>query len=362
MNYQGPRARKPFKSCLTVQPSLGTLESFLQTRGRDPKRRKLDEKSPYFGNATPSLGQEANEVTGSIAVGGNNTEMTTDESQLRSDVWTANILPRCLAPTTSFLLILSASLLQTDRHLIRSLETYSPAPRLIFRDYNIKSPRTNGSAVTDEEADVTVSPQTGIILTTSQETTQVHLPGHSDDVRKTFKSPLQERIARISERYENIYVLVRVPSIAGAKIPAIDAGTMSSILSLHVFCVSLARNVTPLLIPGSENVLMAWICSIASHHGICSGKDEDVAWSSYLDEETQWEIFLRHAGLNAFAAQCVLGALKTVGDRKGGDGVTLPGLSLFIEMDPAERRALFSGLVGERLLNRAEKILEQQWQ
>lgn len=348
----------PSNNFSPVQSSLGSLYSFLQTRGKRLKREKPGETSPYFGNAAVEPVPEATQVTG--AAGGSIPEMITEESHLEYDSLIPNILPRGPPSTTALVLILSASLLQSDRHLIRSLETHSPAPRLIFRDYKIKNPQATRSAGTEEEADISVSPQTGIILTTSQATTQAYLPGH----RGVFRSPLQERIARISQRYEQIYVLVRLPTLTIGTIPATDARTMSSILSLYVFCASLAPvcTVIPLLVPADETELTVWICSISGHHGPFPKEDVDVASSSYLDEETRWEVFLRHAGLNAFAAQSVLAVLKSLGGGQGDDGAGVAGLSLFIEMNPAERRALFTEVVGERLLARVEKVLQQNWQ
>ena len=83
-----------------------------------------------------------------------------------------------------------------------------------------------------------------------------------------------------------------------------------------------------------------------------------------VETETQWELFLRRAGLNPFAAQVVLLVLREEGKLKLGstyDQGTVPALSGFIEMSSETRRRLFAGLIGERVLKRVEDIMDE-WQ
>jgi hypothetical protein len=122
--------------------------------------------------------------------------------------------------------------------------------------------------------------------------------------------------------------------------------------------------VIPLLVPASKTEFTDWICSIARKHATETGTDtaaqeSDIAWASYLDEETQWEVFLRHAGFNPFAAQTVLVIAKMASQ---SSGMSVQGLSLFVEVDSAKRRTLFASVVGQRVLARVERVVEQDWQ
>lgn len=85
-----------------------------------------------------------------------------------------------------------------------------------------------------------------------------------------------------------------------------------------------------------------------------------------LQEETLWEIFLRQAGLNAFAAQAILAKLKgpETGDIEMGprDSVVYFGLAAFIRMSLQERVHRFERLLGGRnLTERVSKVLDAQW-
>lgn len=435
----------------SAMSTLGTLSTFMETRGRETKRRKI-ESSPYFDKPpSDSVATESSTIQGQVHETHDNEKIPTDPDPDPDYNYLTPLVPQNEHQfKTPLLLIVSAVLLQSDRHLVRRLENLSPAPKLIFRDYTSFSNRgvRSKEIITEEEeheADIIVSPQTGIILTTSQETTQVYLPGHKKkasssskaDNSTSFDSPLRERIARVAMRYELIYVLIRLPVLETRKGPATgvdrtspdsksqsrpepiatDPKTLSSIRSLTAFCALLGQfsTVIPLLVPASEAELVDWICSIAQKHtlstagvfppaeesssGVISSissdhsKEESLPSSfsrfSYLDEETQWELFLRRAGFNPFAAQTVLGIVKTIyqRDNKQDTGPTdssifpdiptttnastvresMPGqapagLSLFIELYPSEREHLFGKIVGERVLRRVERCIVQDWQ
>jgi hypothetical protein len=484
LNYQKIKNKSSnIPMCNAMFPSafstLGTLSTFMEIRGRGNKRRKT-EKSPYF-NEVSSENIMTNSSNIQVQVHGAtlNDEMPEEGTPEPDYTYSKpETFRNATQSSTPLLLIISAALLQSDRHLVRRLENSPHAPRLIFREYTafmsrgfrskeIKTVTEKVKLDEQKEADIIVSPQTGIILTASQETTQLYLPGHKrkkppgavDGVRSSgFDSPLQERIAHVAMRYEQIYVLIRLPLESGQNIPltgidskssaksklmATDTKTLSSIRSLMAFCASIGRfsAIIPLLVPASEIEIVDWICSIARKHAFNpteiqkrisqSRRTQDVVSSyfaattpstdeflsspslvcssllSYLDEETQWEIFLRRAGFNPFAAQTVLGILKIIYQQRvdsvGGinndtgeegrkgpdDSKALPeististvsgntnigpevttgsvppaqGLSLFVELDRAERGRLFGEIVGERVLRRVERCILQDWQ
>lgn len=88
-----------------------------------------------------------------------------------------------------------------------------------------------------------------------------------------------------------------------------------------------------------------------------------------LETETRWELFLRRAGLNPFAAQIVLLVLKKEEGNSCSNtaaynnmGTKTSGLSRFVEMSSETRRRLFTGLIGDRVLKRIEAIMDNDWQ
>jgi hypothetical protein len=340
-------------------PSLGTLSSFMQTRGRENKRRKIQNTSSYFnGPSAPRLDTER----------ATNTERTPPEQSdlQKTPTNDCNSYPQFPPRELKrpLLLILSTSLLHTNRPLINSLESLpSPTSRLIFRDYT-----TRNSAVLDsnivEEADIIPSPKTGIILMTSQQTTQTHLPGHGS---RELSSPIKERIVRVTQRYESLYILIQVP-------PSLDTKTISSIRELNAFCLALSNICTIQTLLAQTDHTLEWVLVIATKHAVSTttttassegGTQEETLWSSYLDEQTQWELFLRRAGLNPFAAQSVLDILRN-SSMPSQDGTSDDGrvrdLSRFVEMSREARRELFRDDIGQRVLQRVENAVEMDWQ
>ncbi|KAH8696302.1 hypothetical protein BGW36DRAFT_462192 [Talaromyces proteolyticus] len=347
--------------------SLGTLSSFMQTRGQNKKRQRPSNESPYFNNPPMSNNVSVQE-SGEVA----KTEEITPESPFPQHASQNDLSKPCFRfplkeSVKPLLLILSTTLLQANRSLVHSLENVSTTQnlRLIFRDYT--SRLQTKSTVPDtpgivEEADIICSPSTGILLTTSQETTQKYLPGHGSP---TFDSRLKERIALVAYRYERLYVLVQVPV-------SVNAITMSSIRELGTFCVSLGRSCTvhTLLVPPDH--ILEWILAIATKYTIVlpdmldekETQESETLWSSYLDDQTQWELFLRHTGLNPFAAQSVLDILRNHQPQSYAtdNGDRASDLSSFIEMSPITRRKMFQETVGERVLQRVERGIETDWQ
>jgi hypothetical protein len=94
-------------------------------------------------------------------------------------------------PPSSF--IVSMRLLQ-QRTLIKKVEQLYPAVDLVYRDYNL--PHSAAS-----EADIVLSPSTGLIFTTLQHLKQRALPGQPD------RSPVKERMKALHLRYERLIVM-----------------------------------------------------------------------------------------------------------------------------------------------------------
>ncbi|KAI7977088.1 hypothetical protein EIK77_005293 [Talaromyces pinophilus] len=356
-----PGSRTALSPATNPPGSLGTLSAFMQTRCHKNKRRKLDHESRYF-NSTPKSSTKSHPAKADTP------EKPADSTKLSSspiathNIQSLNLYPKYHSKESNkpLLLIMSTQLLRSDSALVRSLEDISSprSVRLIFRDYQ----GANSSQLQlINEADLIVSPTIGIILASSHETTQKYLPGQGPP---GIDSPLHARIVQATPRYEMLYVLVRSPLETSMNI-------LSSVRDLTNYCMSLNHicNIRVLLIAADD--VLEWILSIAAKHttdpGLApplNGKESRTSVPHFHDDQTQWEVFLRSAGLNPFAAQSVLAVLKTSPAQPGRseDVNQASTLSRFVEMPCRARRDMFRKLIGQRVFSRVNKTLETDWQ
>jgi len=180
----------------------------------------------------------------------------------------------------------------------------------------------------------------------------------------------------LAPRYERLYVLVSHAGEAAKKLPTADERTLASMTSLTAFCNSVSEysTIIPLIIaPSTPDTMVKWILGLANEHPfrlpeistprsigftpINPSSNKSRIDPAMIETETQWELFLRRAGLNPFAAQIILLVLREEDKR-----ATIPALSRFAEMSNETRRCLFAGLIGERVLNRVNAIMNNDWQ
>lgn len=357
---------------------LGSLSAFMETRGRISTRR-VNAKSPYFAEERVSVVQQSH-----IA---NATDTCPKPSKQGQEVdISTKLAPQYIPgyPKNSpepVLIFLSTSLLKSHLGLVRMLESKKdPTPTLIYRDYD------NHVHGHQNEADIIVSPSSAILLTTSQATTQLYLPGHKPshpqlDGIKGVNSPLRERIVLLAPRYDRLYVLVcHTGSITTGKPgPTADKRTLESMVSLTAFCNSLSgySAVIPLIItPSTPETVAEWALSLAHKHSfqLSVGRSTNDFTPSNpgsntstrlepasMETETQWERFLRYAGLNPFAAHAILAVLKRE-DNNNPNSMEVSDLSRLIEMSTEHRRRVLAGIIGDKVLDRVEAVIEQDWQ
>lgn len=333
----------------------------MQTRCHKNKRRKLDHESRYF-SSTPKSSAKSHPVKIDTPEKPPESTKLSSSPAATHNIQSLNLYPKYSSKKSNkpLLLIVSTQLLRSDSTLVRSLEDISSSRsvRLIFRDYQGANP---SQPHVIDEANLIVSPTTGIVLASSHETTQKYLPGQGPP---GIDSPLHARIVQATPRYEMLYVLVRSPL-------EISMNILSSVRDLTTYCMSLNHicNIKVLLI-ATDHVL-EWILSIAAKYTIDSdlapplnATEGRTSAPHFHDDQTQWEVFLRSAGLNPFAAQIVLAVLKTSSAHSGRpeDANQASALSRFVEMPCRTRRDMFQKLVGQRVLSRVNKALEMDWQ
>lgn len=368
--------------------ALGSLPAFMEMRGIAPKRRVNAENSYFATKNKQPIDDRTERQKSMVVVSDQYAEQVMQREErvsILSNTSASQHIPQYPRNNQEPpLLFLSTSLLKSHLRLTRILEnTKDPPPTLIYRDYDTINHDL------EHEADIVISPSTGAILTTSQATTQLYLPGHKPahphlDGIKGINSPLRERIMLLAPRYERLYVFISHSGGTAKKQPTADKRTLESITSFTAFCnsASVHSTIIPLIIaPSTPETMAQWILGLAYKHSfrlletsvprsigfmpINPSINRPRVDPAMVETETQWELFLRRAGLNPFAAQVVLLALRREEEKlKLGstyDQGTVSALSRFIEMSSETRRRLFAGLIGERVLKRVEDIMDE-WQ
>lgn len=277
--------------------------------------------------------------------------------------------PMLSIPYSPHSFLVSTSFL-SNRPLSRQVQRLYPSAEFIERDFTLhqqrqmqRKPQSKASApsmsltMNADEADMLLSPGTGLIWTSLQKIKQRSLPGQVN------RSGVRDRISRISPRYERLLVFVSQNQSTNkvyTDIQSLDDNDCTAFAEFTAFCSTLPEEVQPTFIAGSEEDLAKWIVAAMVNHGM--NIDQEI---KLLQDETLWEVFLRRAGMNAFAAQAILATLKApdrnemdIAETQGSDF----GLTAFIKMSVQERFARFETLLGgRRLLGRVGRVLDARW-
>ncbi|KAI1088328.1 hypothetical protein F5B19DRAFT_429429 [Rostrohypoxylon terebratum] len=261
-------------------------------------------------------------------------------------------------PTSAPTKIIKA--LTLDRGVFSRLEKFYPNAEIIERDFDrwntlawdrnsvSRSPVVSPLAA---EADVIVSPTTGVIVTTLLKAMQKPSPGHKG------LAAIRERIRNVALRYEHLIVLVSEGNRIDETARDLTPSECAAYADFSGFVVGQDTNAQVYYVGGGNCTLTKWLVSFLTRYSPEAAEVRDLL----IQEETLWELFLRRAGMNAYAAQAILGHLKApddIGKEEGGKY----GLPAFIRMAPAERVQSFRGVMGgERVLRRINEVLETRW-
>jgi hypothetical protein len=200
----------------------------------------------------------------------------------------------------------------------------------------------------DAEADFIISPSVGIMIATMQQIKQKPLPGAK------IKAAIRERLEKVSLRYEKLILLV----LQGSGENMAAGLAEKDCLAFAEFAGFLSGLETPIsmqFVGGGDKALSKWIVSNIIQYRVDT---------ILLADETHWEVFLRRAGLNAFAAQEVIARVKAP------DGVNphspskagIFGLTSFVEMGEEERVARFGQVCGPKVLARVSAVIDARWE
>ncbi|KAH8596143.1 hypothetical protein B0O99DRAFT_510779 [Bisporella sp. PMI_857] len=326
------------------------LDNFMEIRGA--KKHKLTNSS-YFVKSAPA-------PAGSVQI----VSQQALQHTVRQSPLSAMPLPRPVLrlPDSAAAVIISSSLLK-NRALVKSIEKHYQGIRLVERDFTAHNTvkwvpgsvtRSPVASSLTHEADIIISPSVGIITTTLQQIKQKALPGQKSKVA------IRDRIEKVSLRYEKLVVLVTEGLISGQseEIPiGLDINDCKAFSDFMGFTSGLECTVTVHLVSGGIETVSTWLISIIVQNAA-------VGWSELLDDETHWEVFLRRAGMNAFAAQAIIANMKAPAgvDSHGSAKAGLYGLTGFMEMGPQQRLARFGPLCGVKSVQRVSAVLDIIWQ
>lgn len=344
---------------------FGSIGRFLSIRNQEHEKRNTTESLHFSTPIVPKDGMTTALISKSDAI-----PVSEPKHQITGPCASIPV-PRITEPLGARPFVISSTILANIRSSTRLRQLY-PSAEIIERDFcrhvgevasaskakagNVLS----GDIVMAQEADIILSPAVGLLWTTLKKVKQRSLPGHS------VKSPIKERISRCAPRYENLVVLVGEGLTAneGTKLDdksatGVHGVDCEAILELTGFCSSL-EGVQVIFVGGGEEEMLQWTVSLMVKYGVSA----DV---KLLQDETLWELFLRRAGMNAFAAQVVLAELKPpelpYGTWTNSDqGLGEFGLTAFVKMSLHERIQRFETLFGgRRLLCRVSRVIDAHW-
>ncbi len=262
--------------------------------------------------------------------------------------------------------IVMATSLLTKRDLMRQIHAAFPNLDIVERSPLGQS--SSGHALTTIdlcEADITVSPATGIILTSLQKLKQQPLPGQADFVG------VQHRVAAVSKRYDRLIVFVNegFPPSLDTTTPGVnfirelDERDITALADLMGLSEIVRCQVEVIYVPGGEGEVAPWLLATLSRQVQPDAR-------GLIHDETTWERVFRKAGFNAFAAQRILATLKKPEALTSSDGPAstttlswaLHGLPAFLQMSVEERRSfLGAALGGSRAVDAVSAVVDQPW-
>ena len=347
--------------------ALDAITNFMRIRSCDTEKSQVRQNINVPRLVGPKGEMSASALEGSY-IDENPRLCASTVSHLALD--SAISMPKADIPPTPSSFIISSLFLSVTK-ITRQIPKLYPSAELIERDFTLHSdlrPSTSSRTAgmrSDQydkiinEADIILSPGTGLIWTTLQKVKQKSLPGH------TARSPVRDRILRTAPRYEKMVILMSAGCVVESNktvITILDAQDYRAISEFISFCTGLQLGVEVIFTGGGEQELLTWTVSLMVKYSVQTQRIR------LLQDETLWEIFLRRAGLNAFAAQAILVELKapqsppmTTTSHSSYLGPTCGefGLVAFVAMSLEERFQRFEHLLGgRRLLRRVSGVID----
>ncbi|RYP61779.1 hypothetical protein DL771_010001 [Monosporascus sp. 5C6A] len=354
-----PTNAQSHKTSLLVGDNDGSAAATLLSNFVDfhtTKRRKQTKSSFFPVAESDKKGAEPVVATNPVSEKQTKSSTPPDQPQLKH----ATLAP-CppVAPLAGPIKIIKS--LGLGRNIFSRLTRLCPSAEIIERDFDrwntvawdnnsvSRSPVVSSLAA---EADIIVSPATGIILTTLLRAIQKPPPGHKGD------AAIRERVSNVALRYERLIVLISEGNQIDETTRDLTSAECAAYGDFVGFVAALPTNGQTYYVGGGDDTLAKWLVSFVARYS-----SEAAAVREYLiEEESLWELFLRRAGMNAYAAQGVLALLKSDDKTPEEEAVSRFGLPAFVRMSAEERLHAFRGLLGgENVLTRVSNLLDTRW-
>ena len=265
--------------------------------------------------------------------------------------------PPITPPVTPPKVIISFAL---SKHLIQHIKKALPNLILIARNYTAHHHDQPPTDIAMDEADMTISPATGLLFTTMVKLRQKPLPGSATSGSGGRSNPFRHLVATVAARYERLIVLVSEGNKHSETMNPLSRSDAKALAEAQGFAAAAAADtdVQLLYVGGGVETLARWAA-----HVVCRYAHEAAAEQRLvLAVETGWELFLRRAGMNAYAAQVALGRLKVPDGEPAIGGERRYGLPLLVDMSAEERaRELGVALGGTRVLERVGRVVDGGW-
>ncbi|KAF8535719.1 hypothetical protein BDD12DRAFT_912605 [Trichophaea hybrida] len=228
------------------------------------------------------------------------------------------------------------------RRMLFHIKALYPAACLIERDVSILtgnganySPYLTASTSRFTDADLILSPTTGLVMTTLPRLRQrFSLPGENRIF--TCGANIKKRIMDICGRYERLLVIIQFPSykITSKCDLEVIAAFLGFASTISGECILESR-----VIEGGLEDIVQWVVGmmVMGRHG-----------NKLIEDEMMREQFLRQVGLNSFASQVVLSGCQE------HDGLS----SLLRNV----RKRRFESLVGVKVRGRVGSVMSTVWE
>ncbi|KAI9873610.1 MAG: hypothetical protein M1830_010804, partial [Pleopsidium flavum] len=240
--------------------AFNALSNFLDVRGETTKKPKLMD-SPYF--PTPYSGQPLRPMATVMEAAEQIKDVPLPAQAAKKPLPVPELNP----PKSPRPFIISSTIF-AQRRIVRRLKNIYPTAEFIERDFTSHStasePHLGIPNAFGAEADILVSPSTGLIWTMLQVIKQRSLPGQAD------RSPIRERIARVSRKYERLVVLIsegregylHSEVAVSSALSGLDIKDCEALTEFISFCESLEGEIVVLYTGGGEEELAKWIAGV----------------------------------------------------------------------------------------------------
>lgn len=258
--------------------ATSALHRFLETRGKAAGSVRADTvKKPFLGKSTRSV--DIPKVQASkrpVEEARNEMHMAhfrdDEKTKMTDPPPSPTNIPADLEPCS---ILISSKFLQ-QRSLLRQIEQMFPNAEMVYRDYTLPhSPA--------KDADMILSPSTGLILTSLQQIKQRALPG------QTERSPIKESLATLQLRYERLIVLVseglsRELEELGSSRPE-DPRDSEALKAIEGFTSNIEGDVLIQYVPGGEKALARATVTEMGKYGLPYGS-ADIGDIKLIAQET----------------------------------------------------------------------------